>query len=234
MAVVKLLLDRVKTKVRRNEERLKEPVTDLRSQMLRMIDNFGGLPQSGFHQEEFKQVAKHPNYCDALRLIRDAASSEQYRSVLIYEDTLSDLFHDFSLNFSHPSLDVLNEWINSGDCEKVTAVLELLEDTYLGFFTNNSAFLSNYLRRAKDCGREVFERVEQALLARAQYGPTRAIASHRGERSNALFHGANQALESLKNDLLTVRFFQQIRDTGRKMIQSEMREVEEEQVFFRG
>jgi len=234
VAVVKLLLHRVQTKVRRNEERLKEPVMDLRSQMQRMIDTFRGLPQSGFHEEEFKLVVKHPNYCDALRLIRDAATSNQYRSVFLYEDTLSDLFRDFSLNFSPSSLDVLEEWINSGDSQKVTAVLELLEDIHLGFFTNNLSFLSNYLRRARDCGRAVFEEVEQALLSRAQYGPRRAIASHRGERSNALFHGANEALENLNDEPLTVRFFEHIRDTGREMIQAEMREVEEEQVFFRG
>jgi hypothetical protein len=96
------------------------------------------------------------------------------------------------------------------------------------------SFLSNYLRRAKNCGQAVFEKVERALLSRAQYGPRRAIASHRGERSNALFHGANEALENLVDEPLTVRFFEQIRDTGREMIQAEMREVEEEQVFFRG
>lgn len=234
VAVVELLLHRIKSKVRRNEERLKEPVQDLRSQMLRMIDTFGGLPESGFHQEEFKQVVKHPNYSDALRLIRDAVLSEKYTSVSLYEDTVSELFHEFSLNFGPMSLDVLNEWINSGDCEKLTAVLELLGDTYLGFFVKNLPFLSNYLRRAKDCGVAVFEKVEQALLSDARYGPRRGVASVRGERSNALFHNANKALETPHNDPLTIRFFEQIRDTGREMIQAEMREVEEEQVFFRG
>lgn len=234
VAVVKLLLHRIKSKVRRNEERLKEPVQDLRSQMLRMIDTFGGLPESGFHQEEFKQIVNHPDYSEALRLIRDAATSEEYTSVALYEDTVPELFRDFSLNFGPMSLDVLNEWINSGDCKRLTAGLELLEDTYLGFFKKNLSFLSNYLRRAKDCGPAVFEKVERALLSHAQYGPRRAIASHRGERSNTLFHGANEALENLIDEPLTVRFFEQIRDTGREMIQSEMREVEEEQVFFRG
>jgi hypothetical protein len=144
------------------------------------------------------------------------------------------LFHDFSLNFCPASLEVLNEWIDSRDCEKVEAVLELLEDTYLGFFTENLSFLSNYLQRAKDCGAVVFEKVEQALLSRAQYGPRRAMTSHRGERSNRLFHGASRVLERPNDEPLTVRFFEQIRETGREMIQSEMREMEEEQVFFRG
>jgi hypothetical protein len=234
VAVVELLLVRVQTKIRRNEERLKAPFVDLRSQMLRMIDTFGGLPQSGFHDEVFKQVVKHPNYGDALRLIRDAAISERYKSVSLYEDTLSELFHDFSLNYGPASLDVLNEWINSGDCKKRTAVLELLDDSYLGFFVQNLPFLSNYLRRAKDCGVAVFEKVERALLSKARYGPRRGIASVRGERSNALFHNANKALETLRNDPLTIRFFEQIRDAGREMIREEMREIEEEQVYFRG
>jgi hypothetical protein len=110
----------------------------------------------------------------------------------------------------------------------------LLEDSYLGCFTANLSFLSNYLKRAKECGSTVFETVEQALLSRAQYGPRRAMTSHRGERSNALFHGANRVLERLHDEPLTIRFFEQIRETGREMIQSEMREMEEERVYFRG
>jgi hypothetical protein len=59
------------------------------------------------------------------------------------------------------------------------------------------------------------------------------MASHRGERSNALFHNAMQAIEQAQGDQLTVRFFQQIRDKGQEMIQSEMRQAAEEEVFFR-
>jgi hypothetical protein len=234
MAVAKLLLSRIRTKILLSKKRWEKPATDVRSYVAQMVDTFGGLPKSGFHSEEFRQVINHQEYRDALRLLRDAALDEYYSSAFLYEDTLSELFHDFSLSYGPLSLNVLDEWVNSGNCEKVTAVLELLGDTHLGFFVNNLPFLSNYLHRADKCGSVVFESVQQTLLTFAQNGPRRGIASLRGERSNALFHQANQALAVLHDDPLTSHFFENLRDSGRNMIQSDMREVEEEQVFFRG
>ncbi len=233
VAVARFLLGRVRRKIQLDKERVEKPVTDVRLQMQQTLDKFGGLPESGFHDEKFQEVANHRDYRDALRLLRDAALNEEYRWALIYEDTLSELFRDFSLNYCFASLEVLNEWIDSGDCIKVRAAVYLLGDTYLGFYVRNLPFVSNYLRRAKVCGKTVFEAVERAMLHSAEYGPPRAMASRRGERSNALFHNAIKALEQVQGDTLTTRFFQQIRDKGQEMIRSEMRQDAEEEVFFR-
>jgi hypothetical protein len=183
--------------------------------------------------DKFQEVAKRADYLNALRLLRDAALNDEYISALMYEDTLSELFRDFSLNYGPASLKVLNEWIDSGDCAKVRSASHLLGDSYLGFYVNNLAFVSNYLRRAQECGRSVFEEVERAMLRYAEYGPPRAAASLRGQRSNALFHNAHKALECVQGDPLAVRFFQQLRDRGQEMIQSEMRQAADEEVFFR-
>jgi hypothetical protein len=233
VAVARFLLGRVMHKIQLDKHRIEKPVADFRQQILQTLDKFGGLPQSGFHDEGFKEVAGHPDYHAALRVIRDAALDEEYRWALTHEDTLPELFRDFSLNYCPASLEILNEWIDSGDCVKVRTAVYLLGDTYLGFYVRNLLFVSNYLRRAKECGELVFEEVERAMLHNAEYGPPRAMASHRGERSNALFHKAMQALEQAQGDQLTVRFFQQIRDKGQEMIQSEMRQAAEEEVFFR-
>ena len=71
------------------------------------------------------------------------------------------------------------------------------------------------------------------MLHSAEYGPPRAMASHRGERSSALFYNAIKALEQVQGDPLTVRFFQLIRDKGQEMIRSEMQQAAEEEIFFR-
>lgn len=233
VAIARFLLGRVRLKIKLDKERMEKPVADTQLQMRQMLDKFGGLPESGFHDDKFQEVANHPDYLAALRLLRDAALNDEYRSALIYEDTLSELFRDFSLNYGPASLEVLNEWIDSGDCAKVRSASHLLADSYLGFYVNNLAFVSNYLRRAQECGRSVFEEVERAMLRYAEYGPPRAAASLRGQRSNALFHNAHKALEYVKGDPLSVRFFQQLRDRGQEMIRSEMRQEAEEEVFFR-
>lgn len=92
ISIARFLLGRVRLKIKLDKERMEKPAADARLQMIQTLDNFGGLPQSGFHDDKFKQVADHPDYRDALRLLRDAALNEEYRSALIYEDTLSELF----------------------------------------------------------------------------------------------------------------------------------------------
>lgn len=129
VAVARILLGRVRRKIHLDKERIEKPVADTRLQLFQTRDSFGGLPESGFHDERFQEVASHPDYRDALRLIRDASLNEEYRWGLMYEDTLSELFRHFSLNFSPESLEVMNEWIDSGDCVKVRAAVYLLGDT---------------------------------------------------------------------------------------------------------
>jgi energy-coupling factor transporter ATP-binding protein EcfA2 len=230
--VAKFLLDRVRRKVTLNNERLETRVDDSLT-VEDLADKFGGLPESGFHDQKFQEVANHQNFKDALRVIRDAAASKAYSSGLLFEDTLSELFHDFSLNYSSASLEVLDEWINSGECTKVRAAMILLEDTYLGFYLNNQTFVSNYLQRAKKCGADVFEEVEHAMLHSAEFGPPRAATPIRGQRSNALFHKASDVLRTVQSDSLIFRFFQKLREKGQERIRSEMREAATEEVFFR-
>jgi hypothetical protein len=233
VAVAKFLLGRVGYKIKLDKKSLEEPVTSDRLEAKQPVNNFGALPESGFHEDKFQEVQNHPEYYDALRLLRNAALSEEYRSGLLYEDTLSELFRAFTLNYGPASLDVLNEWIESEDCNKVEAAVDLLGDSYLGFYVNNLAFVSNYLRRSRACGKAIFEKVERTMLHNAEYGPPRAAASRRGERSNALFHSAIKAIEHVQGDLLAVRFFQQLRDRGQEMIQSEMRRAAEEEIYYR-
>ena len=98
---------------------------------------------------------------------------------------------------------------------------------------NKTSFLSKYLKRSLECGKDVFEQVEYEMLRFAEFGPPRAMTSLRGERSNALFHRAMEALEKVQGDPLTTAFFQKLRDRGQAMIRSEMEEMADEEVFYR-
>jgi hypothetical protein len=230
--VAQFLLGRVKRKVILNQERRTKSAADAAS-LMNMVQKFGGLPEAGFHDEAFKKIASHPNFKDALRVIRDAALSEDYKTALLFEDTLSELFYDFSVNYSSAFLEVLEEWINSGDCTKVKATMTLLDDTYLGFYLQNLDFLSNYLERAQICGNDTYEEVERTMLHCAEYGPPRAMTRMSGQQSNALFHQAVKIIEAIKDDPLMSHFFAQLRDRGQEMIRKEMRDAADEEVFFR-
>jgi hypothetical protein len=231
ISVAKLLLERIKRKSAISQNTFSSATID-RISLRNALDRFSGLPQSAFHDDKFKEIANHPAFKDALRLIRDASLDKAYSAVGLYEDTVPELFRDFSINYSQPGLEVLEEWIDSGDCSKVSAAVILLEYTSLGFYIKHLKFLSNYLRRASECGSSVFDRVESAMLGCAEYGPPRAMASLRGERSNALFHKATETLEKIQSDPLSLDFFQTLRKKGKEMIEAEMAQAADEEVLF--
>jgi hypothetical protein len=232
VVVAQFLLGRVKRKVALNHSKAARSFADSVS-LMNVLQKFGGLPEAGFHDEAFKQIASHPDFKDALRVIRDAALSDDYNTALLFQDTLSELFHDFSVNYSSASPEVLDEWINSEDRTKVRAAMRLLEDTYLGFYLENVDFVSNYLQRAKACGGDVFDEVERGMLHCAEYGPPRAMTPISGQRSSALFHQSNKILQNIGDEHLILNFFQQLRDRGQDTIRKEMRDAADEEVFFR-
>jgi hypothetical protein len=209
-AVARLLLSRLEQKIKLDRERWESPASEANVLGGQLVENFDALPEHGFYDERFQDVVNHPDYIAALRLIRDAALIEANRSTVQYDDTLSKLFREFSLNYGAVSLDVLDEWVNSGDCEKLQTALQLLGDTYLGFYVNNVPFVSNYLRRAQDYGRAVFEEVQAAMLHSAEFGPTGVMAAHSGEVAYALIDLGLKAVERAQGEPLAQNFFQQL------------------------
>jgi len=229
IATAALLLQRVHRKHHLDTERLQSSEFDMSSFWSSTSNAYEVLPEAGFHDEELKKIGEHPEYETALRLIRDAALQPE----VVQEETLSQLFRDFSLNFGTASLEILNEWIDSGDCVRVPKAMVLLKDSYMGFYFSNTGFVSNFLTSAQRCGKVALEEVERAMERCAIYGPPRAAASNRGERSNALFHGATGALEQVKKSRVATRFYLALREDGQKTIRAEMQQEAEEEIFFR-
>lgn len=231
--VAQLLLDRIKQRNQADEKKLIANNDDPRWEFKKMFNGFYELPESVFYGEDFKEIQSHANYPNALRLIRDSVLADEYRSVSLYENRLSGLFHIFSINYNSISLDILNEWIDSGECIKLKAVASLLGDTYLSFYTKNIPFLLKYLHRIQKCGKEASEEIIEQLLYYAEYGPPRRMASLRGERSTFLYQSSLKAIQEAGSDYLVYEFFDVLLKKAKVIIEKEKEDQEDEVVYFR-
>ena len=152
-------------------------------------NTFRALPEAGFHDEKLNTIENHADYPKALRYIRDASLDPRCRHDSVWQETLPELFRDFSLGFGSTSLEVLGEWIQSDDPIRIKAAVGLLADSSMKLYFGDPRFVNEFLHAAQGCGRDCLESVERRLKGYVIFGSRRGAAPRRGERSNALFQG---------------------------------------------
>ncbi|PKL67685.1 MAG: hypothetical protein CVV28_05300 [Methanobacteriales archaeon HGW-Methanobacteriales-1] len=95
-------------------------------------------------------VSSSPNYKDILRKVRDNTLNPH-----ISKHSISDLFIEISDGFSEPSIEVLNEWIDSDDAKKIENVGLLIKNAPIDFLFSNYEFVSRLIEKSyvlsKDC-----------------------------------------------------------------------------------
>ena len=146
-AVVGLLLNRTKTG--RNEETRYSP-----------------LPHGGF-QDPPIDLTKSPDQETILREVRDASLEPGWH----IDDWIPQLFREISSGFdSAASLKVLDEWINSGNADRIEAAAHLLSEARPEFVFKHIEFVSNLLERAHASSYDCFGSVSSSLANSAQSG----------------------------------------------------------------
>jgi hypothetical protein len=152
------------------------------------------LPYLEF-QHKLDGIAKSNEYKDILREIRNQALKRTYHTKFWYpklfkEASLvpvsrgSDELHrsiqktsptpyyyeDEVLVFSPTSLEVLNEWIDSGDRQKIETASCLVSDAPKAFVFTNVEFVANLLEQAYELGDDCYQTVTYDLFNSATSG----------------------------------------------------------------
>jgi len=104
-----------------------------------------------------------------LRKIRDCALKSTWQ----FHFWIPKLYKEVSLGYSPASLDILSEWIDTGDAEKIEAVSLLLSESAPVFVFSHVDFVSNMLELAYAAGEECYKRVSGNLL-RSSISETRS------------------------------------------------------------
>lgn len=117
---------------------------------------------------DFESLAKHSEYPTTLRRIRDLTMGPSWH----YRYFARDLF--WMVTHGGAGLDVLREWVNSGDKAKIVAAGCILEKSGKNFVFGNPEFVALMLERAaaidEDCYGHVFVQLHSSATSGSKSG----------------------------------------------------------------
>lgn len=112
------------------------------------------LPYEGLH-EDLAGVSESENYAELLREVRDCSLKNTGPTIF----WLPKLFADISASYGPIALEVLSEWVDSGDEKKITGVSRLLSNAPANFAFTNVAFVEHVLNQSANTGEECYAHV---------------------------------------------------------------------------
>ncbi|MBH8574937.1 hypothetical protein I8752_18320 [Nostocaceae cyanobacterium CENA369] len=130
--------------------------------------NYQAIPFSGL-KSHLNSIEKSSEYEDILREIRNQALKvfQKYNCWLNnHNHYISKLFEEVSLGFNATSIKVLQEWINSEDCEKIQTVSSFLNHAPQSFVLTHVDFTANLLEQAYSLGDDCYKTVNSHLYSR--------------------------------------------------------------------
>ena len=127
-------------------------------------DRYQPFPYEGF-QHNLKNIISSPNYAEMLKKVRNLALKFKYESYW-----LPELFAILSDGFSQISINILNEWVESGEKGKIEAVSALLKKAPKGFAFSNHEFITQLLENAYNISKDCYEIVRSDLYSQATSG----------------------------------------------------------------
>jgi hypothetical protein len=130
--------------------------------------NYQAIPFSGL-KSHLNSIDKSGEYGDILREIRDQALKvfQKYKFWCNNHSLhISKLFKEVSLGFNPISIKVLEEWIDSEDCEKIQTVSSFLNHAPQSFVLTNVDFTANLLEQAYNLSDNCYKTVSSHLCSR--------------------------------------------------------------------
>jgi len=128
-------------------------------------DEYQPMPYLGF-RDAFKNISSQENYVDILKEVRSLALVKKGLSSF----WLPNLFRELSDNFCPSSLEILKEWVDSDEKDKIIAVSLLLREAPDNFVFHNYDFVKDLLECAHRKGEEVYREVSSNLFGSAISG----------------------------------------------------------------
>jgi hypothetical protein len=157
------------------------------------------LPTFGFHLT-LDGLPQTPSYPRMLREVRDRMLGSEHSKCVL----LSQLFREITLAFSTECLPILNEWLETGEEEKVKAVAFLLRDSPPSFVFTHRTFVERLLGIAhaigEECLRVVSDSLENPSISEGRFNVS--LSERASEMARAYSTGTPQRrfYESLAED----------------------------------
>jgi len=210
--------------------RTSEAVFDLLIRRLEVAPN----REVGYHTigpgriEEFQSpetlegLRESDNYDDMLREVRSYLLNEGVSASMA-----SNLFLSLSNGLGENGLEVLTEWIGSGEEERINAVCRVLRKAAYDFVLENPSFVDETLESVGSYDGEVFDRLKEALHSSASTG-TRSGVPHKPFPKDArLQDEGKQIAKDFSPWSEAHEFYSELSRRAEKRIEDQLRRDEE-------
>ena len=183
------------------------------------------MPYLGFRYA-FKGISSMQGYKDILREIRDRALRSDSTSYF----WLPKLFKYVSEGYCKTSLEVLTEWVDSGEAKKIEAVATLLKDAEPGFIFREVNFVSRVLEKAYSVSDECYRRVSSDLSSCAISGTRSGTPGQPMPQDVALRDKSKEITKRFPPGSPTSRFFHSLIQYAETAIQETL--ARDEEIFM--
>lgn len=161
------------------------------------------LPFDGFHFP-LEGLVESERYQDFLRAVRD----RMQRATGMGRYYLPKLFKDISFAFSPASLQVLSEWVTSGDPTKIEVVGSIVSEASHAFVFEQIGFVTALIDRALAAGNTCHRRVLSALANSAKAQSRQGVSGQPFPQDIALRDRAAALAQTLTPGTPIRRFFE--------------------------
>jgi hypothetical protein len=190
---------------------------------------FNSLPDRGLSilGNVFAAMNGHDCQTDFARRVRDQAVAAKRFSGA----SLARLFRAVSGNYGPRGMEVLREWIDSGNSAQVVAAIELLREAGPTFVFEHRHFVEHAMEKGDaqgdDCGDLVYSRLLQLSLYYGQCG----LVSEIFQQDLAIRDRATVACEAIQPGTRLYRLYDAIRRHAESNIRQQAERIEEDENF---
>ncbi|AKB75100.1 hypothetical protein MSLAZ_1839 [Methanosarcina lacustris Z-7289] len=187
------------------------------------VDRFQLLPYKNFFDDELNGISSSPHYKEILQKVRDRSLNPDWTESF----WLPNLYSYISNNFSLTSLEVLNEWINSKEEEKIKAVGLLVKEAPSDFVFSHSDVVSTLLTNAQEISDDCYKEVRSDLLNSVENGGRTGIAGQASPQDERTRDKAQEFMEKYPVGSPTWNFYKWLSDKAKKSIKDWLERDEE-------
>jgi hypothetical protein len=171
------------------------------------------IPHAMLHFE-LEKLRDHPDYWEAVRLIRNSSLTEVQRFW-----HLPDLFEAFASVYDDRTLTVLDEWIASGEETKLIAVAALVSHSPADFVFDRKKWVIKVLNHAHMLGGDCFDQVASNLNTGAVSRMKHGNHGKPFPEDVELKEQALNAMKDLEPHTPAWRFYDDLRRHGEREVQ---------------
>ncbi len=184
--------------------------------------NYHPVPITGF-KYALDGFIKSENYAEILREIRKT-SVEEIDKVPYW---LPRLYKEVSSDFHPTSLSILQEWIDSDECPKIVAAIQLLQEAPEDFIFKHEKFVISALEKAYAAGGDCYAQVASGLSHSVRFGLRSGASGQPFPQDVTLRDKAIEVRKRHNAGSLGYRFYDELAKLAENKIHQAQREDEE-------